>query len=172
MRTRTNAQNDGKSFEKIMTQIGEAYDRRGVMRIVKAEPPTFRMKKNGETIIGERANPFLDYAGTWTERGGRALFIEAKSTTDSTTLPLDREGGVTTDQVLALRRWHNAGAAVAVIWEVNRTHCAAISHDLLVSTLATGRKSIRFDELPRVSVGFGFIIYDFAQLLRQFYPQK
>ena len=57
-----------------------------------------------------------------------------------------------------------------MLWEVDRKHCFALSHDMLVAVLNSGRKSVRFEELPRVTPGTGFVLYDFAVLLRTFYP--
>jgi penicillin-binding protein-related factor A (putative recombinase) len=164
------AKNDGHSFERMVSQTAEAYDRKNILRLEKVEPPTRRIKIGKVWQIVELSNPLLDFAGVWTERGGRALFIEAKSTTGNESLRLEQDGGVTVKQVSALRRWHNAGAAVGVLWELDRRACAMLSHDKLVEVLATGKKSVRFEELPRVAMGMGFVIYDFAVLLRQFYP--
>lgn len=108
---RTNRFNTGKPFEEELATILTKYGARGQLRLKKVEPP---MRFAGRRII-LLPNPFLDFCGSWVERGGRAVFMEAKSTSKNT-LPMGKSG-LTDTQLDALRHWHNAGAVAFVLWK-------------------------------------------------------
>ena len=108
---RTNAHNDGRDFQTEILTAAEEYRFRGFMRLRKADPP---MRLAGGRVI-MLENPWLDFGGAWTERGGRALFIEAKSTS-TPVLPFDRDGGITEKQMDEISNWRLAGAVAFVLW--------------------------------------------------------
>lgn len=112
---RSNQANDGKDFEAEIKLCAAEYQFRGWLRLKKVDPPV-RLLGGGQfrkVIFLE--NPFLDWTGCWTERGGRSVFIECKSTT-GLALPFDRDGGVTSAQVTSIINWRLAGALAFVLW--------------------------------------------------------
>lgn len=104
--------NRGKQFEKDLEEVFTFYEHRRLLVLRKVDPPTQFI---GPGKIIYKANPFLDFVGSWTERGGRMLVIEAKHT-DNPKLDISSGAGITTDQMHSLRRWHHAGAVAAVLW--------------------------------------------------------
>lgn len=134
-----------------------AYERNGVATIKKVDPPTLTLGGGRRTVLLE--NPWLDFAGTWTARGGRSIIIEAKHT-EKPILPINRKGGITPKQWENLLMWKRAGAAVFIAWEYKR--------DIRVSTpeLISGfldqsqRKSMPWFACCQVDKGTGFITHD------------
>lgn len=112
---RTNAFNTGKRFENMVSASAAHYQAEGLLRIKKVEPPTRIVGGGQARRVIFMENPFLDWVGAWTERRGRAVFIECKSTGEGK-LPFDGNG-VTTLQLDAMRNWSNAGAVAFVLWE-------------------------------------------------------
>lgn len=110
---RTNRANTGKSFEAELSVLFAELERKGAARIRKVDPPTRVIGGGFRRRVILLPNPFLDYVGTIA--GGRAVFIEAKSTATGR-LPFCRSGGLTEEQWQAMRGWHAAGAAVLVLW--------------------------------------------------------
>lgn len=158
---RSNYGNTGKGFEAFLDKLFAAYHSRGVARFRKAEPPIKILGGGPARRIIPMRNPFLDYIGVWTAEGGRALFIEAKSTADAR-LALD-DTHLTQTQVDNLKAWADAGAAVGVLWLYNA--------DVRLVTLETvtaerSRKSIPWEEATPIPQGPGFVVYDFLSLLR------
>jgi hypothetical protein len=111
-------------------------------------------------------NPHLDWVGAWTERYGRALMMETKSTSEPR---LGLGSKLTTTQIEWLLRWHHAGAAVGVCWEFVGHGVGFIPVGQIDQTLKTGRKHLKWEEVRPVKQGMGFILYDFVPYLRQFY---
>ena len=125
----------GSEFQKLLEAVFEGYEKRGMARLRKVEMPVkvFGPPQKRKVVFLE--NPWLDYAGTWTELGGRMLIIEAKST-EGQRLEIG-EGGITSKQMDNLQAWHRAGAAVAIVW-----HCRG---DVRVITAATIRAAAIMD---------------------------
>lgn len=113
---RTNARNTGKEFEKQILDVLVQYQSSGVMRLKKVDPPVRVVGSGAFRRILFLSNPWLDWVGCWTQRGGRAVLIEAKSTADPK-LPFLTSGGLTQTQFDTLRNWHNCGAATGILWQ-------------------------------------------------------
>lgn len=157
------SRNDGKSFEALVATICGHYAARGILRARKVDPPT---KTFGKGKIIHLENPFLDFVGTWTERSGRALFFECKSTS-SHRLPFGA-GGITDNQTESLRQWAYAGAVAFVLWEYKGL-VKLIPQTVLGLALAKGARSIMWEaeeQGTQVLPGLGFIMYDFAAVMR------
>jgi penicillin-binding protein-related factor A (putative recombinase) len=109
--------NRGKGLEEYLDILNRGYETRGVARIRKVDPPTRTVVvKGGKPRTFPLPNDWLDYAGTWTERGGRMIVFEAKHT-EEPSIRIQREGGITERQWNNLLRWEAAGAATFVVWE-------------------------------------------------------
>lgn len=167
-------ENKGRWLQDGLASIAAAYAGKGVLKMEKADPPLrviggvkgFR----GATVI-PLPNPFLDFVGTWTERGGRMLCLEAKSTHDHS-LPLFRDGGITLTQWENLGLWRKAGAAVAVIWGHTPTaQVRFLSFEMMEARQRAGQKSIRWEHAEFIGAGYGFVTADFAQNLRDWHPE-
>jgi hypothetical protein len=160
--------NTGKALEaRIMTAVN-IYGRRELLLMRKVDPPSFTRYVGGKTVTTLTQNPFLDFVGTWTERSGRALFIEAKSTAEPR-LPFGGDACVTIQQMEALRSWSHAGAAVGIIWEHQLFH-AFVSLDDLHNAAGRGRKSLDWDSAAKISEGDQCIV-NFLPALRALYPE-
>ena len=164
MNRRSNANNDGKRFEKLLKQVADVYFHKKVLRLEKCDPPV-RIIGPGKVQFLE--NPFSDFTGVWEERGGRALMIEAKSTKDGK-LPIGN-GKLTDLQIDWLIRWHTVGAAVGVIWESD-FRVGFLPIGTIEAIRQSGRRSIKFEEADPVPQGMGHILFDFAVNLRRWYP--
>lgn len=161
MSNASNARNDGRALEAMIQGTATAYRHANVLRLEKVDPPTRVF--GGRVIFME--NPFADFIGGWTERGGRLLLIEAKSTS----VPKLALGAkLTTKQRDWLLRWHQAGAAVGVIWEFQGA-CRFLPLGQIVKTWPL-RKHIKWEEAEPISQGQGFVLIDFVQNLRRWYP--
>jgi len=112
---RTNQNNDGRDFQAEIQRSANEYLYRGWMRLRKVDPPSRVIGGGAGRRVIFLENPWLDFAGVWTERHGRAVFIEAKSTTEPK-LAVDRDGGVTEKQADAIIHWRIAGAVAFVLW--------------------------------------------------------
>lgn len=108
---RTNRKNDGKKFENQISESLFEYQRQRLMRVKKVEQP---IRMFGRRVIHLK-NPFLDYIGCWTERFGRMVAFEAKSTSKPTLQT--HSGGLTEAQIDALRWWKKSGAIVFMLWQ-------------------------------------------------------
>lgn len=113
---RTNRHNTGIGFQGMIESTARTYQASGWMRLRKVDPPTRVVGSGAARRIIYLENPFLDFIGSWTERKGRMVVIECKSTSKEK-LPFDSSGGVTVAQLDSLRHWHNAGAVAFVLWE-------------------------------------------------------
>src|SRR6187402_1485458 len=82
-----NISNNGKGFEGLISKLAQAYAARWIATLEKVEPPVRVIGFGPARKVIFLKNPFLDYVGTWTAAGGRAIFIEGKSTAEDR-LPL------------------------------------------------------------------------------------
>jgi penicillin-binding protein-related factor A (putative recombinase) len=164
---RTNVSNDGRGFQKEIERTCGAYQARRTAVLRKVDPPTKIVGTGDARRVIFMANPFLDYAGSWTARHGRAIFIECKSTATHR-LPFKRSGGLTEDQVSALKSWRHAGAAAGVLWQFSGRVVLFIPEDLLPHE-ASGAKSLTFESGRPVPRGEGSIIWDFLPVLEAAY---
>lgn len=108
---RTNRKNDGKEFERRLCDSLAYYQAHGFMRVKKVEQP---IRMFGRRVIHLK-NPFLDFIGCWTERYGKMISFEAKST--SVPKLQTHSGGLTEAQMDNLRLWGKAMAVSFLLWE-------------------------------------------------------
>jgi penicillin-binding protein-related factor A (putative recombinase) len=166
---RVSLRNTGKGFESMVLATAEVYEAEGVLTLCKVDPPTQVVwSRNKPKVIFKKGNPFLDFVGSWTERGGCALFLEAKSTKDDR-LDIYAQGGVTVAQVQSLLRWEKAGAAVGVLWE-RHGEIRFLSLLTIRKNRQLGRSSVGWNCAEIVPQGMGFKIADFVVNLRKAYP--
>ena len=142
--------NTGKDLENRIASIAKIYEAQGKAVLHKCDPPSRTININGRVITTLLKNPFPDFVGTWTTNGGKAIFIEAKSTQKPRLPIMCKSGGVTVQQVTSLINWHDAGAAVGVVWEHELewkfVSVPQIQKTLLLKRGTQPRKSIRWDE--------------------------
>lgn len=162
--------NTGTDFETHVALVCDAYRAQRRADITKVEPPTKTLFIGpGRTKTIHLENPYLDFVGAWTERGGRAVHIEAK-TTQAPRLPVGNDAGVSAEQLTNLKRWHAAGAAVGVLWEhdgqVRFVTITAIEHARTVED----RASVKWANAYPIPPGDGFVSFDFLAILSVLYP--
>lgn len=171
---RRNRFNDGGAFEEMFLRTCECYHAQQVLRLSKVEPPTKVIKdSNNERLRGRRVifleNPFPDFLGVWTERNGRALMIETKSSMEPV-LRIGEGCNLTLKQAEWLCRWHVAGAAVGVVWCYSGHGSVFLPVKQISEAMEAGRRSIKFEEGDVIEQGKGFVLVDFAANLRRWYP--
>lgn len=157
--------NNGKPLEAAIKAVAVHYARNGEMRLEKVDPPT-RIVFPKRIVFME--NPFLDFIGTWTERGGRMVCIEAKST-DGPTLTLKHKGGVTEGQINSMRLWADYGAAVGIVWAYGRD-IAFVPVALVFSQLEAGVKHIKWEHACPLVPRNPMYRADFLPALREYFP--
>lgn len=162
--------NTGKWLEEEIKRIADDYQRRGILSLAKADPP-IAIKRIGPKIVPiQLENPFLDFLGAWKRRGGRAIFLEAKSTQEEK-LKLG-DGGLTDNQWAALRRWRAAGAAVGVLWGMTRTcEIRFVPFELIESQLRNDAKHVKWQHAEPLQPGLGFCTWNFEQALADYHPE-
>lgn len=159
----------GKWLEDAITRIGSAYEQQGILKIRKVDPPVRMIGTGNARRIIPMTNPFLDFVGTWTRRGGRALCIEAKST-DKTTLGIG-SGGLTDNQWANLLDWRRHGAATGVLWGLNDTNeIRFVPVEAIEAQLRNGIKHIKWHHATELRQGLGFVLSDFEEALADFHP--
>lgn len=173
---RTNFTNTGKAFEKEIEGVLVQYQAKNLLRMKKVDPP---LRYIGGRVL-HLANPFLDFIGSWTERGGRMVVMECKSTRPKTgaqlpfmevlaeaRLPLG-DGGLTDRQRDSLGRWHDAGAAAFVLWRHGNRETALIPWPVIwtVDRRMDRRHLLWGDGVP-VQAGTGFVTVDFLAAMRR-----
>ena len=175
MPRRRNNTNTGKDFENRVSEIAKLYEAQGKAVLRKCDPPSRTINVNGRVITTLLKNPFPDFVGVWTTAGGRALFIEAKSTKHPRLAIMCKSGGLTVQQTSALSCWHDAGAAVGVVWEHDLewrfVSVPQIKKTLLMKRGTQPRKSIRWDEAEPIPSN-GVVYMDFLENLGRLYFPK
>lgn len=152
-------------FERTVS----AYFNAKVLRMVKVEPPVRVIGWGATRQVIFLENPFPDWTGVWTERAGRSLMIETKSTCEPR-LAMKEKGALSANQIDWLKRWHVEGAAVGVVWEWMNHGCVFLPIGKVWQIWQSGRRHIKFDECDPVLQGTGMILIDFAANLRRWYP--
>lgn len=166
---RTNATNDGRGFQKEIEFTAGGYNSRNVASFRKVDPPVRIIwpyeAKQGRKVqrVIFQPNPWLDFVGTWTARGGRMLLIEAKSTSTHR-LAFNNTNGLTSVQWTNMKSWRIAGAASALIWRWNGK-VVLFTPEMLRSVEGSGAKSLVFENGLPVPAGEGAIIWDFLPVL-------
>lgn len=160
--------NDGRSLQKEIEMIADEYERRGIARLKKVDPP---LKIIGTGIHRQTIfldNPFVDFVGTWTARGGRGLFIEAKDTEEPTLKVLVKSGGLTEKQWQALLHWEKAGAACGILWR-HRQQIRLVPVPAVFCQIRAGAKHVKWEHATPVPRGMGFVTFDFLHTLGEYY---
>lgn len=169
---RKNASNDGQGFEHEMEYTFAAYSRAGIATAHKVSPPARIVGSFAARKIIFMPNPFLDFAGVWTKRNGRAIFLEAKST-GGHRLPFKRDAGIKLSQFESLCAWHAAGAAVGVIWHRTDTKkTALVTMEAIDRAHREVYASLQWDcDTKQIAQGRGGIIHDVLAVLEaEYYP--
>jgi hypothetical protein len=158
---RTNRSNDGRAFQKEIEITCGGYQSLRKATIRKVDPPTRLIGGGEKRRVMFLANPFLDFCGSWTERHGRALFFEAKSTATHR-LRLG-DGGLTYTQQDVLRNWRHACAATFVLWQWSGRCCVFLPE--MIPNDGGVTKSLMFENGLPVPRGVGSIIWDFLPVV-------
>lgn len=145
------ARNNGNEAESLILALCEEYRAQGRANLKKVDPPSKVVKFGKETKIIYQANPFLDLVGTWTEKGGRACFLEVKSTVGER-LSISRSNGVTPKQIESLRDWRDSGAVTGVLW-VRAKQLKVISLETIEFAIACGNVSLPWHNFPLCRAG-------------------
>jgi penicillin-binding protein-related factor A (putative recombinase) len=159
--------NSGKWLEKLLDETHKAYGEQGRAKLHKVGPPTQMLGRGKMKLL---PSCFLDFTGAWTEAGGQALQIEAKSTTDRAVLRIRNEGGIKEAQYQHLIDWHNAGAAVGVLWgrnEIDEVRLIPITQ--LHAIVDSGVLNIKWDQVAKLPHAPG-VRWDYLTQLRDHYP--
>lgn len=164
-----NHTNDGRGLESTFLATSEAYFAARVLRLTKVEPPVRVVGWGANRKIIFLENPFPDWTGAWTERGGRSLMIETKSTSEPK-LQMANKGMLSINQIEWLKRWHYAGAAVGVVWEFRNHGAVFLPIGQVWEIWQSGRRHIKFEEGDPIVQGQGFVLLDFVANLRRWYP--
>lgn len=165
--------NTGTDFETTLQGVMDAYKRLGKLRMVKAAPPIRVFGPPGRQRVIMLPNPFLDFVGTWVERGGRMVMIEAKRTREAR-LPLS-DSGLKESQRAAMLNWTVSGAVSFVLWNhdtgngLGNTYFvpwAAIQKCLQLQE----RKSLTPEDCILLPQGNGFVLIDFLPEMHRQFP--
>jgi hypothetical protein len=171
----TNRANDGRAFEERIQTTLTHYA--GIMRVKKVDPPSRVMGGGAARRVIFLENPFLDFGGAWTARGGRAIFFEAKSTKDHK-LRFDQSGGLTTKQLDAVRHWHNAGAVTFALWEWKDVGVKLLPGWFLADLRDRARAGYEWKHVLWaqsdlvVSQGAGYRLVDFLPVIEKLWPKE
>lgn len=162
----------GRGFEDEVEATLRCYSSDGFLRCKKVEPPMRIF--GGRTIF--LANPFLDFIGAWSERGGRLVCFECKATRECK-LGVGGSGGLNERQLDAMRLWDAAGAVAFLLWrhpakdgmvalpsEVELWPCRAMD-DLPAKHICAG-------EGITVGQGTGFRTVDFLPVMRKLWTDS
>lgn len=157
----------GKEFERHLTDLAADYERRRLLVMRKLDPPT-RVIGPGKIIY--MRSPFVDFSGSWTERAGRSIHIEAKETHDNKLgVGASASSGITVNQVHNLHVWHQAGAVAAVCWkspDANYLLPITVIDEL---TRRSGLKHIKASEVPQICLCGGDGRIDLIGALRRLF---
>ncbi len=163
----------GKGFEKDIADMADIYATQGKARLAKVDPPsiTFVPKGTSRAVTQLLENPWLDFAGSWTERAGRHILIEAKETTEpKIKLREKKGGGVSAEQIDAGLDWQAAGAMVLFLWKCDGV-VRFMTPNQLLRAVQDGKRSLHAHECHRVPEGPGLLFYDFLAIARALAPE-
>ena len=147
-----------------METVCAQYQSRGLMRLKKVDPPVKVLGGGAARKVIFLENPWTDYAGCWSEAGGRAVFAECKSTQEPR-LTIQHSGGLTTNQLENLLLWEAAGAFCFVLWEC-REAVYYISMQAIRKKIMSGVRHFKPIDVAHVQQGQGFILFDFLENMR------
>lgn len=163
--------NDGRGFQKEIERCLIQYQRDGLLRCKKVDPPVRVIGFGARRQVIFQVNPWLDYVGAWRERGGRLVTFEAKSTADPR-LPFGKEAGVSKDQLEAMHHWGQTGAAVFVLWQVRNIGTFFVLESAFVRARDEGRRSVRPEDGRLIRQGIGFATVHFLEIMREVWPGR
>lgn len=175
---RTNAGNDGRRWQETVAATAADYERRRVLCLEKTDPAVRIVGGKEDRRVIFKKSRLVDFVGCHTARGGRAIFLEAKCTSEER-LPLGRPGGLTAAQVSTLRAWALGGAMAALLWRTPAGAWLCPYRDILRAAL-DGRKSLLPAHCMRVELvgavrlpdGSQAERPDFAPVLERAYPRE
>ena len=168
-KARTNASNDGRPFEDEIKCTAKEYERRKVLTLEKTVPGARIIGGGSDRKVIFMRSRHVDFEGAFTERGGRFIALECKSTAENR-LPLGRPGGLTENQVRSLRDWTLAGGVTGLIWKCPAGVLFLPYRDIQALVLKQKKSLVPEDGKP-VKAGDGFLVWDFAENLRLAYPR-
>lgn len=143
------SKNLGKSTERWVEIMLNQYRAAGIANIKKVDPPTKTVFAKGKPRTILLPNPFLDFHGVWTARGGRAVCFEVKRT-DKDSLDIDRDKGLTPSQWRHLNEWEASGCFSFVLWEHGDRFSVLTTAIIKAILLETGRVSVPWSHAIRV----------------------
>jgi penicillin-binding protein-related factor A (putative recombinase) len=165
MKKNSNARNDGTGFENSLAGVLRCYASAGQMRVKKVSQPIKVFGPPGNQRVIHLENPFLDFVGAWTERGGRMIMFEAKSTIEP---KLQLGSKLSDNQAASLHLWDVANAVSFLLWE----HRGAVRlwTDWMIAEQATEWRHLKFERGVVVPAGLGFVLWDFRKVMLQIWP--
>ena len=157
-----NYKNSGKSLEARLEKVNSTYQAKNIAMLRKADPPSKTITIRGKKVHMLLANPFPDFIGVWTEKNGKALFIEAKSTMKPLLPIFQKSGGLTAKQISYMLEWNKAGGCVGIVWEYD-LKWKFISIDQVIRTSLekrgkSYRRSIKWEECKDIRPTRGVLI--------------
>jgi len=161
MNRATNARNNGSRFEEQIGTILKVYASRGFMRCRKVEQPIKTFGPPGRQRVVHLENPFLDFVGAWTERSGRAIFFEAKSTSEPK-LRLGT-GGLSETQAASLHLWEVANAVTFLLWEYDGD--VRLWTNRMIAAQSKEWRHLKFENGKIIPPGIGFVFWDFRSVM-------
>lgn len=151
--------NTGKALENLIEHQSELYHSKGLLYLLKVDPPTRTINAKWGKITTLLPNPFPDFVGCLP--CGKFVCIEAKSN-HKKSLGIGA-GGLRPKQLDDLYKWENAGAKVGIIWQ-NQSGFYWVTLDDVRKSIAMGRKSVPIDMPKQIKEG-GAAILNFIEFL-------
>ena len=160
--------NGGAQFEEILATQHEAYEAQGRARLHKVSPPCLVFGTPGRQRVVLKENPFLDFVGSWTERGGRSIHVEAKMTA-TPRIGINNATGIKPDQLVNLQKWEASGSAVGVLW-FHAGECRLLTLNQIFAARDEGRGSVRWGKAYRLYQTTDLVFWDYLTALAVIYP--
>lgn len=158
-------------FERDIITACDAYHAAGIAKLHKVDPPlrVLHLPGGGKRVVFLK-NPYLDFTGTWTARGGKAVHFECKSTdTPQLNIRQNNDGnGIKASQLAAAIQWQTAGAAVAFLWRFRGE--TRILTPFMVRAQLADRQSLRWCDAHAIPQGPGFLFLDFLSVMARLTP--
>ena len=160
MTTPRNASNDGRGLQTFLDALFLEYERLGIARIRKVDPPVRVFGTGRHRKVVFLKNPWLDYAGVI--KGGRAVVIEAKSTgAKSLPIPTDeksKSSGIQLHQQEIAIAMQRLGAVAFFLW-MHAGDLKIVTPAMVSAALLT-RKSVRWCDAMPIARGPGALSFD------------
>lgn len=144
----------GREFESILARICDCYRQSARAKIHKVDPPSKVVGRGSSARIIYGENPFLDFIGTWSERGNRSLMLEAKSTSKHLLAIDTKKGGLTRNQITSMISWRKAGTVTALLWyRSDLREVKVITLETIEFAVENGARSLRWEDFSKCSKG-------------------